>query len=227
MFRAMSPRWALISAVALSSLILASGVPAQESKDEGPQLDIKDPTVYPEFPDAPEDAPTARLRVVFDQVSRSTALSVEPHVPFDFWILAHDVQIALRAWEGRLVTDPRLIILERDVEGLNLGRGDEMRSAFKPVECKSGPSIVLARFRAMVTEPGLTDLVIGLGPVQTRASLDPPVACYLICRPGKDLRPFDTCETCAVVNPVAVQPEVDAQDESPLRDILAPVRGRN
>lgn len=198
--------------------------PAEGEDGEYPEaLEVRDDTVYPEFPDAPADAPEARLRVVFDLVSMSTEIHAEARTPFDFYVVAHDVQVALRAWEAHVVVDPRLLVIEREFDGLNVGRDNEIITALKPRNCKVGTPITLARFRAMVPEEGLTDLVIGLGPIG-RSSFDPPTPGYLICRPGSDLRTFAACDTCAVVNPASVRPETD--EESPLSDILQPIRGR-
>ena len=64
-------------------------------------------------------------------MSYSTEMYVEPQQPFDFYVVAHDVQVALMAWEARIVVDPRLLVIERDFEGLNVGREDEIITALK------------------------------------------------------------------------------------------------
>jgi len=196
---------------------------AAEDQEYPEALDVEDNTVYPEFPDAPADAPTARLRIVFDTISEEKAKSIEPRVPFEFYIVAYDVQIALRGWEAKLVLDPRLLLLEHEFDGLNVGQGTEIITALTPKECKAGSPLTLARFKAMLPKEGLEDVILSLAPVG-KSSFDPPSPGYLVCRPGSDLRVFDACDTCAVINPVHVQPEED--EISPLDSVLKPVRGR-
>jgi hypothetical protein len=197
---------------------------ADSTQQEYPEaLEVDDNSVYPEYPDAAPDAPTARLRLVFDPISGETAKHVRPLEPFEFFIVAHDVQVALRGWEARVVLDPRLLLLEKEFGGLNVGQGTEIVTALKPNECKSGTPITLARFKAMLREDGLNDLVLGLAPV-TKSSFDPPSPGYLVCRPESVLRAFDACDTCAVVNPMRVKPESDST--SPIDAILEPIRGR-
>jgi hypothetical protein len=209
--------------LALAPLPTGATEPDQDEQEPPRALDVDDDTVFPEFPDAPPDAPEARLRIYFDLASREQMLAPDVHEPFVFHVVAHDVQIALRGWEARVVVDPRIKVLERDVEGLNVGRGDEFLVGLKPKNCKSGETMILATYRCMLAEEGLQDLVIGLAPTQ-RSSFDPPRAGYLVCRPGADLRTFDHCDTCAVVNPVQVRPS--AEDQGPLQDLLEPLRGR-
>jgi hypothetical protein len=197
---------------------------ADSLQQEYPEaLEVDDNTVFPEYPDASPDAPTARLRIVFDPISGEKAKHIRPLEPFEFFIVAHDVQVALRGWEAKLILDPRLLLLEREFDGLNVGQGTEIVTALTPKECKSGTPVTLARFKAMLREDGLNDLVLGLAPV-TKSSFDPPSPGYLVCRPGSDLRAFDACDTCAVVNPLKVKPESDST--SPLDAILEPIRGR-
>lgn len=206
-----------------------TGEPAEDAtqsaeEQEYPEaLEVEDRSVYPEFPDPPEDLPEARLRIVFDLVSHAQEIHAEPGTPFEFHVVAHDVYVAVQAWEARVVVDPRLVVLEREVDGLNLGQGDEIITALELKNCKAGEVIPLARYEAMVPEEGMDDLVLGLAPV-SKSTFDPPTPGYLVCRPGSELRTFDACDTCAVVNPVAVEPERDGS--SPLDEVLEPIRGR-
>lgn len=213
---------------------VATHAAAQEApEDRKRAFQGQDDNVFPEFPDPAPDAPTARLRMVFDLVSGAQELSVEPLQPFEVLVVAYDAQIPIRAWEATLVIDPRLRVLERDIPAnVNVGQGDEVSAAVKPRDCFTDNPAVLARLKLMVMEEGLTDLVLGLGPVARPSiptvptDLEGPTPVYLTCIPELDMRPFDYCKTCAVVNPVSVRPEVDAKPDDPLRGILAPVRGR-
>lgn len=223
------------TAVWIVIAVLVVAWPAAGAAGDEPEhaTDIDDATVYPEFPDAPADAPMARLRLVFDLVSGDQVLRAEPNHPFEVYVVAHDVQVALRAWEARLVLDPRLLLLNKDIDAeLDLGKGPEVRAALKPRDCKSGTPLVLGHFTLMYTEVGAEDMVLGLAPADPAsrptgaAEGDPPTPVYLVCRPGKDLRPFDACEVCAVVNPATVEPERDAP-ASPLDAVLRPVKGRS
>jgi len=216
--------WSLLAVGLAWPTVSLEASPNEAGIEDPPRaLDVDDDTVYPEFPDAPPDAPEARLRVYFDLASREQMLSVPVNQPFEFYVVAHDVQIALRGWEARVIVDSRIKVLEREVEGLNVGKGDEFLVGLKPKNCKSGETFVLARYRCLLTEEGLQDLVIGLSPTG-RSSFDPPRTGYLVCRPGADLRAFDHCDTCAVVNPVNVRPPSDEDD--PLQELLKPLRGR-
>lgn len=186
-------------------------------------LEVFDNSEYPEYKDSPPDAPTARLRIVFDPISEETAKHVKAREPFEFFIVAYDVQVALRAWEAALVVDPRILIIDRQLDGLNVGKGAEIATALIPKNCKSGSPLTLARYKAMLPKEGMNDLVLGLAPLK-KSSFDPPSPGYLICRPGADLRVFDACDTCAVINPVSVK--VPKESTTPLDAVLEPVKGR-
>ena len=224
----------LCSVLLLPTLAGSVAAASQQQATEDPPRAFqgRDDDVYPEFPDAPPDAPRARLEIVFDEISGSRELAVEPMQPFEAFVVAHDVQIALRGWEATLEIDPRLRLLEKEVlADLDIGQGNEVSAALKPRNCLSGTPITLARLKLMVTEPGQSDLVLGLGPI-ARPSVpegvdgEGPTPVYLVCRPGADLRPFDYCEICAVVNPREVRPEVPEDEADPLGDLLRPARGR-
>lgn len=216
----------------LIAVIASLCAPVARAQEVPRATEVQDDSVYPEFADSAEDAPTARLRLVLDLVSGATAMPVAANVPFEVHVVAHDVQVALRGWEARLVHDPRLVFLDKKLDAdIDIGKGTEVRAAYKPRNCKTGTPIVLGTFRFMLTEEGAQDLVLGLAPadpasvpsVETEVDLPAPI--YLVCRPGADLRPFDACETCVVINPAQIAPESDAPP-SPLDSILAPVKGR-
>ena len=229
---AMIPSHRMLLGLAALVLFFSSDSIAQD--DSPPRaFQGQDDSVYPVFPAPAPDAPTARLRMVFDLVSGAQELSVEPLQPFDVYVVAHDVQIAVRGWEATLVIDPRLQVIERDVPAeFDMGQGNEVSAALKPRDCLSGNPVVLARLRLMLLEDGHTDLVLGLAPVArpseptVASDLEGPTPMYLTCVPETDLRPFDYCRSCAVVNPVGVRPERDESPKDRLREVLAPVRGR-
>ncbi len=216
--------------------LLCSPAPshAQDEPESVPRaFQGQDDSVYPEFPAPAADAPTARLRMVFDLVSGAQELSVQPLQPFEVYVVAHDVQIAVRGWEAALVIDPRIRVLERDIPAeVNMGKGNEVFAALKPSDCLSGNPVVLARLQLMAMEEGLTDLVLGLAPYSRPSTptvptdMEGPMPVYLTCIPEVDIRPFDFCHTCAVVNPVSVRPERDEKAQDPVRELLKPQRSR-
>lgn len=224
------------SVCALGAVLLAPRVAAQTDSLEieyPPAFQGQLDNVFPEFPDPAPDAPTARLRLVFDLVSGAQELAVEAKQPFDVYIVAHDVQIAVLAWEASLIIDPRLHVLEREiVSALEIGQRNEVIATLKPRDCLSGTPIILGRLKLMFLEEGLTDLTLGLGPIARPSiptvptDIEGPMPVYQTCRPGGDLRPFDFCRTCVVVNPRNVRPELDQTRPQPLRDLLEPIRGR-
>lgn len=228
----------LFSRFTLSTLVTLLCFPAtthaQDDTEPVPRaFQGQDDNVYPEFPAPAADAPPARLRMVFDLVSGVQELSVQPLQPFEVYVVAHDVQIAVRGWEATLVIDPRIRVLERDIPAeLDLGKGNEVFCVLKPRDCLSGNPIVLARLKLMVMEEGLTDLVLGLGPYSRPSAptvpseIEGPMPVYLTCIPEVDIRPFDFCRTCAVVNPVSVRPERDATPKDPVHELLKPRRAR-
>ena len=220
-------RWFLCTVVAF-----ALAAPSR-AEDPPRAFQGQDDTVYPEFADAPADAPTARLRIVFDLVSRSQEIAAEPNVPFDAYVLAHDVQIALRGWEAKLLIDERLTVLSKQLlADVNVGQGDEVFAALKPRNCESGETIVLAELKLMLTEPA-TDLTLGLAPTDrpsqptVASDVEGPTPVYLVCRPETDVRPFDYCSTCAVVNPRRLAPERDATTKPAATDLFKLDRGRH
>jgi hypothetical protein len=223
-----------LAACALASTFAIAAEPDSSEVEYPPAFQGQPENEYREYPDPEPGAPEARLRVVFDLVSGSQELAVEPGQPFDVYVVAHDVQIALRAWEATLVIDPRLSVLERKIPAeINVGQGNEVIAALKPRDCLSGTPIVLASLKLVILDEGLTDLVIGLGPIASPSipsvptEIEGPMPVYLTCRPGADLRPFDFCKICAVVNPRNVRPERDVPRPEPLRDLLEPIRGRS
>lgn len=217
-------------AVALSAIV--GSATSVRAEDPPRAFQGIDNTVFPEYPDAPPDAPTARLRIVFDPVSRSQEIAVEPNVPFEAYIVAYDVQIALRGWEAKLLIDERLTVLETEIlADVNVGQGPEVYAALKPQNCESGEEIVVGRMRLMLTEPA-TDLTLGLAPTSKPSAttapseFDGPTPVYLVCRPEADVRPFASCEICAVVNPRQVEPEPDVETKPSAADLFGIERSR-
>jgi len=221
-----------MSRVLLSFLLLVLLAPVARAEDPPRAFQGQDDTIYPEFPDADPDAPIARLRIVFDQVSQTQEIAAEPNVPFEAYVLAHDVQIALAGWETKLLIDERLTVLNRElVAEINVGKGNEVYAAVKPKDCKSGKTILLAKLTLMLTEPA-TDVTLGLAPASkptattAKSPFDGPTPVYLVCRKEPDVRPFDYCTTCAVVNPRSVEPERDADAKPSATDLFKLDRGR-
>ena len=217
--------------VLVFAILFAIGGPAR-GEDPPQAFQGDDPTAFPEYPDPPADAPEARLRIVFDLVSMDQEIAVEPNQPFEAHVLAHDVQIALRGWEATIVVDERLAVLEKEILGdINVGRWPEVFAALVPANCEAGATIQVARLRLMLTEPA-TDVTLGLAPtsrpsaITVPSELRQPSPVYLVCRDDDGLRPFDYCDTCAVVNPVEVRPEVDAE-EPRAEDLFGTGRGRH
>lgn len=214
-------------------VLLAALVAAPAWAEDPPRaFQGQDDTVFPEFPDAPADAPTARLRIVFDTVSRAQEIAAQPNVPFDAYVVAHDVQIALRGWEATLLIDERLTVISQELTAdVNVGQSPEIFAALKPKNCKSGETIVLAHLRLLLREPA-TDVTLGLAPtsrpsaVTVETDLEGPTPVYLVCRPEADVRPFDHCTTCAVVNPEQVHPERDETTKPTAADLFELNRGR-
>ncbi len=186
----------------------------------------EDPDRFPDFPDPDPTAPPARLRVYFDQMQSAATRFVEPLEPFEFYLVAEWSQVGVRGWEANVAIDPRISILEKEFIGINVGTGADWYVGIKPEECMAGPVIQLVRYKAMLTEPNLTDLVISVGPTTKKSSFKPPAPGYLVCRPRPDnvLLEYHGCQPCAVVNPVETWP-VDARP-NPLSDVLKPIRGR-
>jgi len=213
---------ALLSVGLVLALTVGSGpARAQEAEDPPRAFDFDDSHEYPEFPEPPADLPRERMEIVFDLVSRSRTLAVEPHVPFEFLVVAHHSRVAVRGWEASVQIDPRITVVGREVQGLDvMPAPDDYMIGIKPADCLYGDTIVLVKYTAMVVEPGLTDLTLGLAPI-SRSSFEPPSPGYLVCTPDHDLRDYEWCELCAVVNPVQKRPE---GEERP--SFLDPVKGK-
>lgn len=214
--------------LAVVALLVASGTALAE--DPPRAASGSGSVVFPEFPDPPADAPEARLRIVFDLVSMDQEIAVEPNQPFDAYVVALDVQIALRGWEARIVVDERLTVLEKELlADVNVGTWPEVYAAVVPANCWPEAKIQVARLRLMLTEAA-TDVTLGLAPASRPSAptvpteLRQPSPVYLVCRDDNGLRPFDYCDTCAVVNPVRVRPETDVEKTD---DLFGPARGRH
>jgi hypothetical protein len=142
------------------------------------------------------------------------------------------VQVALHAWEARVTIDPRLTVIERDLNcdlHLDLENGD-LLAMLRTENCNPSAEIVLARYKVLLLEEA-NDLVFGLGPIakpsQVTADSDvpSPSPAYQVCRPDKDVRPFRFSEISAVLNPVDVHPD-PIEGERPKFE-PAPVRRSN
>ena len=212
---------------ALLLLILTLGaVPAtaQDTPQDAPRAyDFDDSHVYREFPEQPAELPRERVEIVFDLVGRTRVIGVKPKVPFDFFVVAHHSRVAVRGWELSVEIDPRITVLSRELEGLDVLPGeDDYMIGIKPKDCLFGDTITLVKYTAMVMEEGQNDLTLRLGPA-SRSSFEPASPGYLVCTPANDLRDYATCDLCAVVNPVKVQPE-GFEEERP--SFLSPARGK-
>jgi len=211
----------------LACLILLLAQPASAQSDgafEGHEL------VWPEFEDAPPDAPTARVGFVFDLVSRSREAAITPGKPVEVLLVAWDVQVALQAWEVKVDIDDRLTIIEEEhVADLHFVKEGVVRGMLKAEHCNPSPEIVLARYKVLLMEDA-NDLVFGIGPADRPTEVtfpsDAPQPCpiYQICREDGDMRAFLFSEISAVLNPVSVHPD-PVEGEKP-RFKPEPVRGR-
>lgn len=207
---------------------------AQDATDEQPEPAFEGTQiVWPEFPDADPDAPTARIGFVFDPVQRTREASITKGEPIEALLVAWDVQVALHAWEARIKIDPRLTVIERKIDcdlHLDLEDGD-LLAMLRPEHCNPSKEIVLARYKLMLLDDSdADDLVLGVGPIEKHSKVTvttdapSPSPVYQVCRKGKDVRPFLFSEVSAVLNPVNVHPE-PIEDEAP-RFAPAPVRSR-
>jgi len=212
--------WVLICSLALSVAAVA-GALAQEPTQPPKRPAIYDTYDFPQYPDPDPYGPPATMAIYFDLVRRTRSCHVEPNTPFQFFVVAHDSQVAVRGWEAKIVIDPRIKIISKKFTGFNVGQGDNWFVGLRPEECLAGQTVVLVEFTAMVVEDSLSDLVLGLGPTD-RSSFNPPSPGYLLCRPDDQLLTYAACDTCAVVNPVHIQ----LHDKSMIQDILEPAKGR-
>lgn len=218
--------WSRGVASAMLLLVFGVGVVAAQEPpaEERPEiLDIDDGTEYPEVPAPAEDLPPARMEICFDLVSRARTLGVEANEPFTIYVLAHNSRWGVRGWEAKLKFDARIKILDAEFEGINAGQGADWFVGIVPAKCFLGSTAILARFEAVVVDPDATDLVLALAPTD-RSSFDPPSPGYLVCKPTNELFPYVACDTCAVVNPLKVQPDADEDPVAP--GLFEPVRGK-
>lgn len=170
--------------------------------------------IWPEFEDPAPGAPEARIGFAFDLVSRSREAAISVGEPLEVLLVAWDIQVALHAWEARLLFDERLTVVSTEyISDLHMEKDGDIRAMLKPERCNPSPEIVLARFEVLLLEEGATDLVLGIGPAsipsQVTDPTDAPVPCpvYQICRPGQGVRPFLFSEVSAVLNPAEVHPD--------------------
>lgn len=222
-------------AILLTLLVLLAGpAVAQDSSGDEPEPAFQGTEiVWPEFGDAPDDAPTARIGFVFDPVQRTREASITVGEPVEVLLVAWGVQVALHAWEANVRIDPRLTVIERDLEAdlhLDLQDGD-LLAMLEPENCNPSREIVLARYQLLLMEEGAEDLVLGLGPIAKPTELTVetdaprPSPAYQVCRKDKDIRPFLYDEVSAVLNPVNVHP-VPIEGERPRFD-PAPARRKH
>ena len=226
------------TAFALSLWLLFSSASAggQEQPDpvDPPPAFEGTKVVWPEFADPPEGAPTARVGFVFDPVLRTREAAITVGEPVEVLLVAWDVQVALHAWELNISIDPRLTVIQRDLEcdlHLDLEDGD-LLAMLRPEHCKASSEIVLARYQLLLTDAeDSADLVLGIGPtakpsrITVESDVPWPSPVYQVCRRGKDVRPFLFSEVSAVLNPEQVHP--DPIEGEAARFAPAPIRSRN
>jgi hypothetical protein len=208
-------------ALASAILLLLAGGSHAQSDDEAHATDFDGVLRWPEVPDAPEGAPNARLAIYFDLVSRTRTIHAEPNTPFHFYLVAHNPHMGILSWETRVEVSEGLHIVGEELEGLRVGGEGEYIVSTLPQDCQVGDQVVLVKFTGLVLEEGLNDLAIRIAPIARSTLTDPPVPCYVVCRPSKEIRPFDHDELPAVVNPVELR-----IDDRQKPDFLKPVRGR-
>jgi hypothetical protein len=208
------------------ALLVAVSAHAQseERAFEGQQV------IWPEFEDAPVDAPTARVGFAFDLVSRSREAAITVGEPVEVMLVAWDVQVALQAWEVKVAIDERLTVIEEEhFADLHLVSEGDLRGMLKVENCNPSAEIVLARYKLLLLEDA-NDLVLGIGPAEAATEVTHPTDApqpspiYQICRENGDMRPFLFSEVSAVLNPVSVHPD-PIEGEAP-KFTPAPVRGR-
>lgn len=210
-------RFLLLSFCAALLLPLSA---AAQFDEEGHATDFDGELRWPEVPDPPEGAPNARLAVYFDLVRRTRSFHAEPNQPFEFFLVAHNPHMGVLSWELSLDVPEGIKILGQEIEGVQIGNPGEYIVSTRPEQCQFGDQVILAKFTGMVQEEGLGDLAIRIGPLERSSMREEPAPCYVICRPEKEIRPFDFDELPAVVNPVDLRIE---DEEKP--DFLKPVRG--
>lgn len=178
---------------------------------------------WPEFEDAPADAPTARIGFVFDEVSRRREAAIVVGEPVEVLLVAWDVQVALHAWEAGIDIDERLKVIETEYfADLHMENDGDVRAMLKPENCKASAAITLARYKLLLTEPA-NDLVLGIRAaaiptaVTSEADVSAPTPVYQVCREDKDMRPFLFSPVSAVLNPVQVHPDPIEGDEPSFR----------
>ena len=204
----------------MCAALLLPGVAAAQFDDEGHATDFDGELRWPKVPDPPEGAPDASVAVYFDLVNRTRSIHAEPHKPFNFYLVAHNPHMGILSWELKLDIPAEINVVGQEIEGVHIGNPGEYIVSTRPEQCQFGDQVILAKFTGMVLEAGLSDLAIRVGPIAQSSLTDPPAPCYVICRPEKEIRPFDYEELPAVVNPVKLRIE---DEDKP--DFLKPVRG--
>ncbi|RKZ06245.1 hypothetical protein DRQ32_11415, partial [bacterium] len=174
-------------------LILVLAAPVASAQDDG-SFEGQQPTRWPEFEDAPEGAPDARIAFVFDPVSQRREAAIEVGVPVEVFLVAWDVQVALMAWEARLEFDERLILVAEEYHAdLHFKHEGDTRATLKAENCVAAPQIILARFELLLMGPdaeSAQDLVLGIAPASVPSKVtaatpqSAPVPVYQVCRPG-------------------------------------------
>jgi hypothetical protein len=211
---------ALILFLASPALAGTEPVPAQQRQE----------VAWPEFEDAPPDAPTARMGFVFDPVSRDREAAIIVGEPVEVLLVAWDIQVALMAWEAHFEFDPRLTVVSTEYfADLHMEGDGDVRATLKRENCKSATEIILARFTVILLEDG-SDLVLRIGPakiatvVTAETDAPTPAPVYQTCRNEKDVRPFLFAPINAVLNPASVHPD-PVEGETPVFS-PKPIRGR-
>lgn len=176
---------------------------------------------YPEYPEPDPNAPIGRLGLYFDEAGLQRNLEVEPFQPFDIFLVVHQSPFPVRGWEAKLLVDERVKIIESHVEGINVGNAPSYVVAVAPDQCYEGETVVLARFKGMLIEPDLHDLVLGVTAAEP-SGFEPPAPGFLTCRMPAEMERYLGCEDCAVINPV----ERRLPEAKKLEGLLEPVKGR-
>jgi hypothetical protein len=207
----------------LLALVVAWPMGSRAGDDNYQQLQgQKVPNVkYPEYPEPDPNAPIGRVGLYFDEAGLQRNLDVEPFKPFDLYLVVHQSPFPVRGWEVKLVLDEHVRILASNVKGINVGAAPSYIVAMPQTDCFEGDTVVLASFQAMLLEPDLHDLVLGVAPAEP-SSFHPPSPGFLTCRMPAEMQPYLGCDECAVINPV----DHRLPETKQLEDILEPVKGR-
>jgi len=155
----------------------------------------------------------ARLEICFDLISHSHKLAPRPGESFQFFVVANGAEGGIRAWEARILIDERIVIFDRQADGMDVDSGKDTWRVGLGKNCGFGQYILLASYTARLKNDDDEDLVLGIAPIEN-GSFHPPSAGYLSCLSFEDKRTFAFADTAAVVNPVHLQLDEIEKDES-------------